>query len=233
MAPSFLLHSKIIPIGIIIKIFFKWHYNNIKYGCKDLLSAFNCLLLWLNGKCMKALLIIDMQNGSFTKETPRHNADNVVHHINQLSGVFRANKDMVIFIQHDGSLNGDFIPGTEEWSLLQDLQQHSSDQYISKTANDCFHKSTLREVLLSKNISELVITGCATDFCVDATIKSAFTKGYTITVINDAHTTADREGIPASKLINHYNWVWNNMLPLAVGSLAIASCAHYLASESK
>jgi nicotinamidase-related amidase len=182
---------------------------------------------------MKALLVIDMQNGSFTKETPRHNTVNVVSHINQLSDFFRSNNDIVIFIQHDGSLNSDFMPGTKEWRILRDLKQHSSDQYISKTANDCFYKSSLQDVLLSKNINELVITGCATDFCVDATIKSAFTKDYNITVIKDAHTTADREDITADKLINHYNWVWNNMLPLAAGSLTAITCAAYLASQER
>jgi nicotinamidase-related amidase len=177
---------------------------------------------------MKALLIIDMQNGSFTEETPRYNTINVVRHMNQLSDLFRANKDMVIFIQHDGSLNGDFIPGTEEWGILPDLKQHTADLYIAKTANDCFYKSSLSEVLLSESIDELVITGCATDFCVDATIKSAFTKGYNITVIKDAHTTADREEITADKLTNHYNWVWSNMLPVAPGSLAVVTCADYM-----
>ncbi|MFA6058473.1 MAG: cysteine hydrolase family protein [Taibaiella sp.] len=177
---------------------------------------------------MKALLIIDMQNGSFTKETPRCNAVNVIKNMNKLSDFFRANNDMVIFIQHDGSQNGDFIPGTEEWGILSDLSQHASDQYISKTANDCFYRSSLHEVLQSKGINELVVTGCATDFCVDTTVKSAFTKDYNITVIKDGHTTADREDIPADKLINHYNWIWNNMLPLAGGSLAAVTCANYL-----
>jgi nicotinamidase-related amidase len=182
-------------------------------------------------KLMKALLIIDMQNGSFTEETLRYHAVDVINNMNQLSDFFRSNKDMVIFIQHDGSRHGDFIPGTVAWGLLQALKQHSSDQYISKTANDCFYRSSLHDVLQSKDISELVITGCATDFCVDATIKSAFTKDYHVTVIKDGHTTADREDIAADKLINHYNWIWNNMLPVEGGSLAVVTCVDYLISQ--
>lgn len=179
---------------------------------------------------MKALLIVDMQNGSFTKETPRYDVVNVIKHINQLSDFFRSNKDMVIFIQHDGSLNSDFIPDTEEWGILPDLKQSPSDLYVSKTANDCFYKSSLHNVLQSKGIQDLVITGCATDFCVDATIKSAFTKDYNVTVIKDGHTTANREDITADKLIHHYNWVWNNMIPIAGRSLAVVTCADYLNS---
>ena len=181
-------------------------------------------------KLMKALLIIDMQNGSFTEETPRYKAADVIHHMNQLADFFRNNKDMVIFIQHDGSRQGDFIQGTEEWQLLPALKRHASDQYISKTANDCFYRSSLQDLLQSKGIRELVITGCATDFCVDATIKSAFTKDYNITVIKDGHTTTNREDITADKLINHYNWIWGNMLPVGEGNLAVVTCADYLAS---
>jgi nicotinamidase-related amidase len=62
-------------------------------------------------------------------------------------------------------------------------------------------------------IDELFITGCATDFCVESTIQSALTKDYNITVVSDGHTTGDRLNFTAEKVIEHYNWVWQNMIP--------------------
>jgi nicotinamidase-related amidase len=59
----------------------------------------------------------------------------------------------------------------------------------------------------------LFITGCATDFCVESTIQSALTKDYTIIVVSDGHTTGERPHLTAKKIIEHYNWVWQNMLP--------------------
>lgn len=48
---------------------------------------------------------------------------------------------------------------------------------------------------------------------VESTIQSALTKDYHITVVEDGHTTGDRPHLTAEKLIEHYNWVWKNMIP--------------------
>ena len=63
------------------------------------------------------------------------------------------------------------------------------------------------------NVNELLITGCATDFCVESTIQSALTKEFDIIVVEDGHTTGDRPHLKAEKVIEHYNWVWQNMIP--------------------
>lgn len=163
---------------------------------------------------MKALLVIDMQKISFTPETPRYDEENVVSKINALSTKYRENKDLVIHIQHDGTKDGFCIPNTTEWEIIDSIQVEESDILVGKTANDCFYKSRLNEILKENNIEELVITGCATDFCVDSTIKSAFTHDYKITVISDAHTTADRPDLKAKQVIDHYNWIWKEMIPI-------------------
>ncbi|MBL4625059.1 MAG: isochorismatase family protein [Flavobacteriales bacterium] len=63
------------------------------------------------------------------------------------------------------------------------------------------------------NITELVITGCATDYCVESTVQSGLAKDYNITVVSDGHTTGERPHLTAEKVIEHYNWVWQNMIP--------------------
>lgn len=59
----------------------------------------------------------------------------------------------------------------------------------------------------------MFITGCATDFCVESTIQSTLTKDFNITVAEDGHTTGERPNLKAEQVINHYNWVWQNMIP--------------------
>ena len=168
----------------------------------------------------KALLIIDMQKGSFTPKTPRFNTRGVVNKINALAKLFRTKNLPVIFIQHDGTNMNEFIPNTTEWALLDDLEVAPTDVLIDKYANDVFYKSKLQEKLIKLNIKELVITGCATDFCVESTIQSALTKDYLVTVIEDGHTTGDRPHLKAEKVIEHYNWVWKNMIP-TYGSITV------------
>lgn len=178
---------------------------------------------------MKALLIIDMQRGSFKPETPRHDANGVVNRINLLSDYFRLNRNPVIFIQHDGSKLNEYMPGTSEWRILSSLNQKPEDKIVSKTANDSFYNSELDAILKEKNIKELVITGCATDFCVDATIRSALSRDYKVTIIEDCHTTANRPHITAEKVIEHHNWIWANMIPTK-GKTVVISFEQYLNS---
>jgi nicotinamidase-related amidase len=125
---------------------------------------------------MKALLIIDMQKTSFTPKTPRFDSEGVIQRINKLSTKFRLAGDKVIFIQHDGTKEGFCIPNTIEWEILSSLNIKPDDLILSKTANDSFYNTTLKEDLIKLGINELIITGCATDFCVDSTIKSAIVK---------------------------------------------------------
>ncbi len=162
---------------------------------------------------MKALLVIDMQKGSFTSKTPRFDTDGVVQRINELASIFREQNYPVVFIQHDGTDSGEFEKNTREWENLDELLVDSNDIRIDKYANDIFYHSKLHAQLADLNVTELMITGCATDFCVESSIQSALTKDYDITVVSNGHTTGDRPHLKAEKVVEHYNWVWQNMIP--------------------
>ncbi|MEI2274408.1 cysteine hydrolase [Sphingobacterium sp. ML3W] len=178
---------------------------------------------------MKALLIIDMQQGSFKPYTLRYDTFGVIDRINELSQQFRKSGDPVIFIQHDGTKENSFLPGTEDWSLLPELIRGPEDIFVSKTTNNSFYKTDLQTILKSRGVKELIVTGCATDFCVDATIKSALTRDYFITVVSDGHTTADRTMIPAKQVIAYFNWLWSEMTATQ-GMIKVESCDAILAT---
>ncbi len=164
-------------------------------------------------KNRKALLVIDMQKGAFTTKTPRFDTNGVIKRINELSKLFRELNHFVIYIQHDGTGTGEFEKNALDWENLDDLIVDSTDIRIDKYANDVFYESELHSKLKELNVNELFITGCATDFCVESTIQSALTKDYNITVVEDGHTTGERPRLKAEQVIEHYNWVWQNMIP--------------------
>ncbi|MEQ8924746.1 MAG: isochorismatase family protein [Fulvivirga sp.] len=162
---------------------------------------------------MKALLIIDMQKGSFTSSTPRFDAFGVVNRINQIAKLFRELRYPVIYIQHDGTGTREFVKNAEDWQNLDELDVNPNDIRIDKYANDVFYRSELQLRLTALGIDELFITGCATDFCVEASVQSAIAKDFSVTIVEDGHTTGDRPHLKAEKVIEHYNWVWRNMIP--------------------
>lgn len=163
---------------------------------------------------MKALLIIDMQIGSFKPYALRHDTPGVIERINTLSKFFRDNQFVVVFVQHDGTKENVFLPNTADWSFLPELTNCPTDYIISKSANDAFYYTELQDTLSKNGVKELFVTGCATDFCIDATVKSAISRNYKVTVVEDAHTTADRPHLSAVKIIEHYNWIWSEMTPV-------------------
>ncbi|MGS2765191.1 isochorismatase family protein [Sinomicrobium sp. M5D2P9] len=164
-------------------------------------------------KNRKALLIIDMQKGSFTPQTLSFDTNGVVQRINELADLFRRHNYPVVHIQHDGTGTGEFEKNVPDWEILDALNVAPSDILIDKYANDSFYKSELQTKLSMLRVNKLFITGSATDFCVESTIQSALVKDYHITVVEDGHTTSERPHLKAEKIIEHYNWVWKNMIP--------------------
>lgn len=162
---------------------------------------------------MKALLIIDMQIGSFKPYSIRHNTIQVIEQINRLSAKFRELGYPVIYIKHNGIRENYLLPHTTDFEILPELVQELSDITVIKEVNDTFYNTELESILIENKINELYICGCATDFCVDATIKSAFNKDYKIYVASDAHTTANRPHVDAPTIIQYYNWLWSNLTP--------------------
>jgi nicotinamidase-related amidase len=159
-----------------------------------------------------ALVIIDMQVGLFTPETSRYDAEHVVSRINAVAKAVRKCGGMVVFIQHESPKGYAFEPGAEGWHILPSMEREPQDVVIHKTACDSFYNTELATVLERRGIRRLLVTGCATDFCVDTTVRAAMSRDYEIVVVADGHTTADRPHVSARLLIQHHNWLWRELI---------------------
>lgn len=72
-------------------------------------------------------------------------------------------------------------------------------------------------------MDEVIVTGCATDFCVDTTVRSALAHRYKTIVPEDGHTTFDRPHLSAEKVIEHHNLIWANFIS-PVGPARLSRC---------
>jgi len=171
-----------------------------------------------------ALIIIDMQVGSFTAATPRHDADGLVARLNTLAGRVRRNLGIVIFVRHDGPAGDPHYPGLPGWHILPALEILPADTIMAKTACDSFLGTALEDILTSHDISDLIITGCATDYCVDTTVRSALARSYGTTAPSDGHTTTDRPHLNAAQIIAHHNAIWADFIAPG-GSARVCPCA--------
>jgi nicotinamidase-related amidase len=159
---------------------------------------------------MTGLLVIDMQVGLFAGTPARHDADGVVARLNALASAVRAKGWPVVFVQHED--DGGLVWGSPEWQLLPALDVRPEDARVRKTACDSFYRSDLDRVLRALGVRRLLVGGCATDFCVDTTIRAAASKDYEVVVVADGHTTKDRAHATAQTIIAHHNWMWSNLI---------------------
>jgi nicotinamidase-related amidase len=159
-----------------------------------------------------ALIVVDMQQGSFGPESPRHDADGLVRRLNALAGRVRKAGGLVIFVQHDGPEGDPHHPSEPGHALLAALEVRPHDLIVRKTASDAFLRSALVAELKARGIEAVIVTGCATDMCVDTTVRSALGKGYDVTAPSDGHTTRDRPHLPAAKIIEHHNAIWADFI---------------------
>ena len=159
-----------------------------------------------------ALIIIDMQQGSFTPATPRYDAAGLIARLNRLAHAVRRRMGAVVFIQHDGPAGDPHHPAQLGWRILPELDYRDGDPVIRKTSCDAFLQTRLSEFLESRSVDRLIITGCATDYCVDTTVRSALARRYPTIVPSDGHTTSDRPHLPAEKIIEHHNAIWADFI---------------------
>ena len=159
-----------------------------------------------------ALLIIDMQQGSFPPYADRFDQDGVVSRINRLADWIRRTDGVVIFIQHDGPIGDPHHPDEEGWHLLEDLRKEAGDCVVRKTACDAFLGTDLEAVLSDRHVDRLVVSGCASDYCVDTTVRTGLAKAFQVTVPSDAHTTSDKSYMNAASIIQHHNAVWADFI---------------------
>ena len=160
---------------------------------------------------MNILIIIDMQEASFMNPD-KHDSGGVIDRLNQLSMDTRKNGGKVIFIQHDGTIDEGLLPLTPGWEILSALTKTDSDIVVRKTINDSFCNTRLSLILRELNADKIIISGWATDLCVDSTVRAAVSLGHNVIVISDCHTVSNRPHLEASQVIEHHNWAWQNLL---------------------
>jgi nicotinamidase-related amidase len=160
-----------------------------------------------------AVLVVDVQAGLFDAQPAPFEAVEVIHRINAVTSRARAANIPVFLVQNDGPAEGDWLrPFTPAWQLHPDLRRESSDFLIRKTTGDAFYGTDLERQLRVRGIKSLVLTGYATEFCIDATLRNAASKEFEVFVVSDAHTTNDAPMVNGSLIRDYFNWVWSDCL---------------------
>jgi nicotinamidase-related amidase len=170
---------------------------------------------------MDAMVVVDMQVG-LLDGLPKHDLDGVVQRINALADMVRRHGGQVVWIRHCGKAGDGFERGSTGWAFLPELDHQPGDVVVEKTLNDSFAGTALHDTLQRHAPDRLLITGWATDSCVDSTVRSAISRDYDVVIVSDGHTLSDRPHLDARTVIRHHNWVWSDLLTNRSTRLATA-----------
>ncbi|WP_300630628.1 cysteine hydrolase family protein [Pseudomonas sp.] len=153
-----------------------------------------------------ALLIIDMQRGLYDGPQKPFERERVLHTINQLIRRARTANAPILVARHTGPAGSPIEAGSSLWQLWGGLEVDESRDYLfNKTRPSCFLGTDLAQKLAQTRISELVIVGMKTQFCVDTTCRVAVELGFSVVLPQDGHTCMVTPALTAMAIIDHHN----------------------------
>jgi nicotinamidase-related amidase/GNAT superfamily N-acetyltransferase len=151
-----------------------------------------------------ALLIIDVQRALCEGPEAGFEAARVVSNINAVARRVRASGLPVVLIQHE-ELDGSLRHGSPGWEMAPGLEVCPPDIRLRKTAPDAFHDTGLQALLQQRGVTELIVCGLQTDFCIDTTTRRALALGFPVVLVADAHTTVANGVLEPAQIIAHHN----------------------------
>jgi len=100
--------------------------------------------------------------------------------------------------------------GTWDFAIVDELTPESADTVIVKSRYSGFHGTDLDSVLRSRGVRNLLITGIASNVCVESTIRDAYFLEYWPVMVADATMPAGSAEIQRATVYNvrtFFGWV--------------------------
>ena len=154
-----------------------------------------------------ALLIVDVQEAMITGKMYRERE--TLSAIERLLAAARTEHVPVLFVRHDYGAGHVWEHGTLGWQIYTPLVPLPQESIIDKQRNSAFFHTELDALLKEREVDTLVICGVHTEYCIDATIRSACEREYAVIVPSEANTTNGNEYMTAERLHSYYNdFIW-------------------------
>lgn len=164
-----------------------------------------------------ALVMIDLQKGIVANNTAPHVATDVVARSATLASVFRDKGALVVLVTvdwHKGFVDATGqitdIPAnrsadgpTDDFAaIVPEIGAVDTDLRIVKRQWGAFHGTELDLQLRRRGVTQIVLTGIATNMGVESTARVAWEHGYQIVFVEDATTsfTEEMHGFAMTKI---------------------------------
>ena len=156
------------------------------------------------------LIVIDMQKALMDDEL--YDLHGLTENVMKIIGTARENRVEVIYVQHDAGPGTGFSDGDEAFEIADEVAPAKGEKVFVKKINSCFGNREFTAYLEQAKDESLMIVGLQTNFCIDATVKSAFERGYRVIVPEGTNSTFDNPYMSAKTTCEYYfNEVWPDL----------------------
>ncbi|MCI5874353.1 MAG: isochorismatase family protein [Clostridiales bacterium] len=149
------------------------------------------------------VLVIDIQKGITDERL--YDFSGFMKNTVRIIEAARNNNVEVIYVQHDDGPRTGFSVGDEAFEIAPQVMPREGEKIFVKEINSCFGNKELVRYLEERKENTLMIVGLQTNFCIDASIKSAFERGYKVIVPKGTNSTFDNDYMDKETTYKYYN----------------------------
>ncbi len=149
------------------------------------------------------LIVIDVQKGITDERL--YDFDGFIKNVTSIIDAARKNNVEIIYVQHDDGPGTGFSFGDKDFEIADQVAPKENEKIFIKTINSCFGNNDLANYLRESREKDLMIVGLQTNFCVDASVKSAFERGYKVIVPKGTNSTFDNDYMDRETTYKYYN----------------------------
>ena len=176
------------------------------------------------------LIVIDMQKGLLDDELYRYRE--FVRDTLRIISEARDSGIEVIYVQHDAGPGTGLSEGDEDFEIAEEVAPKKGESVFVKTINSCFGNRDLASYLKENGEDTLMIVGLQTNFCIDASVKSAFERGYHVIIPEGTNSTFDNDYMTGETTCAYYfNEVWPDLFADCVSLEEAIELIHSFGSQ--
>jgi nicotinamidase-related amidase len=149
------------------------------------------------------LIVIDVQKGITDERL--YDFDGFIRNVTNIIDAARKNNVEVIYVQHDDGPGTGFTFGDKDFEIADQVAPKENEKIFIKTINSCFGNNDLANYLRESREKDLMIVGLQTNFCIDASVKSAFERGYKVIIPKGTNSTFDNDYMDRETTYKYYN----------------------------
>ena len=150
------------------------------------------------------LLAIDLQR-ALTEDDELYAAETLMDRAARLIAAAREHGTEVVFVRHDAGEGSGFSAGDEGFEIDGRVAPREGEKVFDKTINSCFGNREFAKYMEAQEDKRLMVIGLQTNFCVDATVKSAFERGFEVIVPEGTNSTFDNRFMDAATTVAYYS----------------------------